>query len=116
MLLQNTAAITVNTSTACFVNSPVLSCETFSVGVRSIWKCEPPPSGSPAYSSSQDGDLNLCRSNSTNLVKNSAQSHLLDRRQVRYFSTLEQPADHGARLAFETSVTRPSFCKSRSSS
>jgi hypothetical protein len=53
---------------------------------------------------------------SMNLVKNSAGSPLLDKRQARHFSTLEQPVNHGARLAFETSVTRPSFCKSRSSS
>ena len=53
---------------------------------------------------------------STNLAKNSAGSHLLDKRQARHFSILEQPADHGARLAAETSVTRPSFCKSRTSS
>lgn len=35
--------------------------------------------------------------------------------QARHFSTLEQPADHGARLALETSVTRVSCRKSGAS-
>src|SRR5258708_4797236 len=47
---QHATTITVDTSTASFVNLPVLQRETFSVEVRSIWKWVLLRSGRTAYS------------------------------------------------------------------